>query len=219
MEEIKKPKAILFDWDNTLANTWPTIHTALERTFIDMGKTPWTLEETKMRVHRSLRDSFPELFGERWEEAGEKYLSHFKKIHLDMFEALEGAEEMLKLLNEKDIYASVVSNKTGHNLRAEASHVGWDKYFGNLVGARDAEEDKPSIKPVHMALNGSGLHPDKDDIWFIGDTVSDMECAYNSGCKPVLYGDRNKNGEEFKHCRPKLHVPNHNYLIDILKKF
>jgi hypothetical protein len=25
-------------------------------------------------------------------------------------------------------------------------------------------------------------------IWFVGDTISDVECAYNSGCIPIVYG-------------------------------
>ena len=56
------PKALVFDWDNTLVDSWVMIHRALERTFIAMGRRPWTLDEAKRRVRASARDAFPKLF-------------------------------------------------------------------------------------------------------------------------------------------------------------
>jgi len=57
------PKAVIFDWDNTLVDSWGTIQAALNMTFDDFGLETWTLEQTKQRVARSMRDSFPILFG------------------------------------------------------------------------------------------------------------------------------------------------------------
>ena len=53
-----RPVALLFDWDNTLADTWPAIHHALAVTFRAMDREPWTFEETRARVRASARDSF-----------------------------------------------------------------------------------------------------------------------------------------------------------------
>ena len=54
--------------------------------------------------------------------------------------------------------------------------------------AEDAPEDKPSPIPVSMALEGSGIAPGAD-VWFVGDTSIDMECAHNARCVPVLVRD------------------------------
>lgn len=213
---LKKPKAILFDWDNTLADTWPTIYQAMKETFVSMGHEPWTFEETKQRVHRSLRDSFPEIFGERWQEAGDMYLSNFRRIHLEKLTPLEGAEEVLEALAGSDIYVALVSNKTGENLRMEVDHIGWNDYFKKVIGAKDAEEDKPSIKPVLMALDGSGINPGKD-VWFIGDSITDLECAYNSNCLPLFYGDQDLNDERFSNHKPVKHFKNHKELVDTIR--
>jgi len=57
-QQIKtRPKALLFDWDNTLVNTWPAIHDANNYTLVAMGHEPWTFEETLQRVRKSMRDS------------------------------------------------------------------------------------------------------------------------------------------------------------------
>lgn len=215
---MKKPKAILFDWDNTLADTWPTIHQAMSETFIAMGHEPWSMEVTKERVHRSLRDSFPEIFGDRWEQAGDLYLNAFKRIHLEKLTPLEDAEEVLKALKNTDIYTALVSNKTGSNLRLEVDHIGWNGYFKKVIGAKDAAEDKPSPKPIIMALDGSGI-PMGQDVWFIGDSVTDMECAYNSNCVPIFYGDQDLSSERFKNFQPVKHFRNHGELVGFIKSF
>lgn len=186
--ELNKPKAILFDWDNTLVNTWPVIHEALHKTFIQMGHEPWTLNMVKARVSRSMRDSFPLIFGENWQEAGDAYQKHFRDIHLQRLEALHNAEDTLKYLATLPVYVAVVSNKKGPNLRKEVEHIGWNKYFRKLVGADDAARDKPFPEPVISALDGSGVKPGPE-VWFVGDSVVDMEVAHVTGCIPMWYGE------------------------------
>ena len=68
-QSAPKPKALVFDWDNTLVDSWGTIHAALAETFEAMGHVPWTLEETRQRVRYSMRESFPKLFGDEMTEA------------------------------------------------------------------------------------------------------------------------------------------------------
>ncbi|MEK9930797.1 MAG: HAD hydrolase-like protein, partial [Rhodospirillaceae bacterium] len=63
------PRAILFDWDNTLVDTWGVIHDSMNVTLKHMGQNQWTIEETRKNVRKALREAFPELFGDRWEEA------------------------------------------------------------------------------------------------------------------------------------------------------
>ena len=50
---MSRPRAILFDWDNTLVDSWDTIHDALHHCFTQMGREPWTLAEVKARTRLS----------------------------------------------------------------------------------------------------------------------------------------------------------------------
>ena len=73
-------------------------------------------------------------------------------------------------------------------LRREVARLGWSGYFGSIVGAGDAPADKPACEPVHLALAPSGV-PAGAEVWFVGDTAVDIECARNTGCVAVLLLD------------------------------
>jgi len=211
------PRALLFDWDNTLVDTWTVIHDALNRTFREMGHQPWTFEETQARVRASARDSFPLIFGARAGEATELFYRIFESEHLAKLRARAGAADMLAALAGRgDVYLAVVSNKGGHLLRREAEHLGWDRFFARLVGANDATRDKPAAEAVDLALSDSGLAPGPE-VWFVGDTDIDMACAVNTGCLPVLLRDTPPAEGEFGPHTPRIHVPDCAALLGLVK--
>ncbi len=186
-EGLARPRAVIFDWDNTLVTNWRCVHAAINAALETFGHRPWTLEESYERVRHSLRDSFPVIFGDDWMKAREIFYDHFAAHHLAYLEPLDGAEAMLRRLAEAGVYLAVVSNKTGRFLRAEAETLGWAPLFGKLVGATDAPVDKPAVEPVTMALEPGGIVPGPD-VWFVGDADIDMECAHRAGCVPILVG-------------------------------
>jgi phosphoglycolate phosphatase len=182
---LRLPRAVLWDWDNTLVDSWGVIADALNTTLVAMGQEAWTLAQTRERVKASLRDSFPAMFGTRWQEAEKIFYARFQSHHLELLAALPGAEALLAAFAERGIYQGVVSNKRGLLLRKEADHLDWSRFFGRLVGAGDAVRDKPAPEPVSMALEGGPVAPGPD-VWFVGDTDLDMICARDSGCVPLL---------------------------------
>lgn len=202
---LSRPRAIIFDWDNTLIDSWHAIQDAQNHTLEAFGLEPWTLEETRQRVRGSMRDSYPTLFGKRWREAGEVFYRRFQERHMQTLQALPGAEAMLRELVEGGFYLGVCSNKKGDYLRQEAEHLGWSGLFGRIVGAFDAGRDKPAPDPVLLALEGSGIAPGPD-VWFAGDADIDLECATNAGCVPVLVRTDPPGIQEFAPHPPALHV-------------
>ena len=214
---IARPRGLIFDWDNTLVDTWSTIHVALNTALTAMGHNAWTMAQTRERVRASARDSFPALFGERAEEATEIFYRAFESQHLKNLRALDGAEDMLRALSDMDsLYLAVVSNKKGYLLRREAEHIGWNNYFTHLVGANDAARDKPAVEAVEMALANSGLQPGPD-VWFVGDTDIDMICAVTAGCIPVLLRPEAPAAGEFPDAAPRLHVTSCQALFEVIR--
>lgn len=185
--KLARPGAVLFDWDGTLVDSFPVIHRALNDTLTAMGLSRWGAEEARRRIGPSLRDYFPAFFGDRWLDARAIYQSSYAAHHLEALRPLPGADEVLSAFAAGGVYLGVVSNKSGHFLRREARHLGWERYFGRLVGATDAAEDKPAVAPVRLALEGSGVAPGPE-VWFVGDDPVDLACARNAGCVPILLG-------------------------------
>jgi len=218
---LPKPRAVIFDWDNTLVDTWPVIYEAMVATFEAMGHKPWTLEETKSRVSKSMRDAFPALFGDQWEKAGEIYQRHYREHSLDKLKSLPQSIDVLKRIAELGLHTVVVSNKKGPTLRKEVEHMGWAKYFEAIVGADDAVRDKPHVDPVHLAFDKSGIVPARD-VWFIGDSEIDLECALNTGCTAVLYGESARHHPNYTdthfHGQPyHAHVHDHTQTLELLR--
>ncbi|MGH7052381.1 MAG: HAD family hydrolase [Stellaceae bacterium] len=197
---LSRPRAILFDWDNTLVDSWATIHHAVNAALNAMSLPEWSLTETKTRL--SLPDIFPRHFGTRWEEARGFYLAAFEAVHLGWLTPLPGSVEVLQALSGTGVFLGVVSNKTGSLLRREAERLGWTPYFGSIIGGGDAAALKPDAAPALLALAGSGIAVG-EEVWLVGDTAIDMLCARNAGCLPVLLGAAPA-GVEFVAAPPRL---------------
>lgn len=218
--ELSRPRAVLFDWDNTLVDTWPVIHQALYRTFTHMGHEPWTLQETRERVGKSMRDAFPALFGDRWQAAADKYRESYRAIHLERLRPLPQAEDALRMLKSAGVYTAVVSNKMGDTLRKEVEHLGWRDLFDSLVGSADATHDKPHPAPVYLALKDGRLEAGPD-VWFLGDSEVDLEAAGVSGVTALLYGDLKLDADRPYHYRGfpfHSHYPDYPNFMALLRK-
>jgi phosphoglycolate phosphatase len=213
----ERPLTVLFDWDNTLVDSWAAIHHALRETFQAMGRTPWSLAETKANVRKSAREAFPELFGARAEEAAEVFYAAFERDHLAALTPLAGARELIEGLAAAGYDLGVVSNKRGRLLRAEAAELGWGRHLRALVGANDAVRDKPDPAVVEMALTGGPAETaQRGRVWLVGDTDIDLDCAANAGCVPVLLRAEPPGPGEFQSAPPRLHLPDCQTLLEHL---
>jgi phosphoglycolate phosphatase len=144
------------------------------------------------RVRGSLRDTFPAMFGADWERARDIFYAEVKGRHLAVVAPMAGAAAAIEAAG-RVAPQGVVSNKQGPLLRAEAVHLGWAGHFGALVGAGDAERDKPDAAPILMALGMIGV-PAGSDVWYVGDTALDMQAARAAGCRAVLLGNAAHDG-------------------------
>jgi phosphoglycolate phosphatase len=187
-QNLRKPDAIIYDWDNTLVDTWPLIKNAINATMRSLNREEWSLEKVRDSVHKSMRESFPEIFGNEWERAGEIYKKAYQDINIAQISLLKNSFELLNFVKSLNIPQFLVSNKIGTTLRKEVKKLQLEHLFFSLVGAQDANFDKPSREPADFALMGSQIDPKKHHIWFVGDTIADVECAHNLGACPIIYG-------------------------------
>lgn len=216
-----RPTAILFDWDNTLIDSWGVIHAAMNQTLEAMERPLWTRAETEGRVRASLRDGFPLMFGDRWKEAEQIFYAAFDAMHLAHLTPLPGAAELIRELADAGYYLGVVSNKRGNYLRLEAERLGWNSHFRQLAGAGDAVRDKPAREHIEHALRLGTADPGPTpgpEVWFVGDADIDMVCARNAGCRAVLIRATPPEVGEFGRTPPDLHFRDIPSFAEYLRK-
>ncbi len=227
IEKYGKPEAILLDWDNTLADSWGVIYKSLNKAFRGLGMEEWSFDDVQKgrdNIHHSLRESFPRIFGNRWEEARDLYYKSFLECHLDEIKLLPEAENTLKSLKELDAHIAIVSNKTNKYLRDELNHLNISHYFDEIVGAGDAVRDKPHKEPLLLALSSSTILEENfpTKVWMIGDSKTDIEAAINTNCIPILYGDAdisNFISENKIDIQNLYKINNHLHFQELLNKF
>jgi len=181
--------AVLFDWDNTLVDTWKTIFYAVNKTLVAFGLEAWEEDVALANIQHSGREAFPRLFADKAKEAQKFFYKIVEEEHLQGLNPMFGAEALLQVLEGKGVPVGVVSNKNGLFLRKEVSHLGWDDYFGILVGAGDAPRDKPAADPVLLALEKLEV-PASTQVWVVGDAPVDWDCANAAGCQAIAIGNR-----------------------------
>ena len=213
MKPLIKPSAILFDFDDTLVKARPIIDKALTATFAKMKVSEDIINIKNIDTNRSLREYFHHIFADNIIEARDTYYKYYTEFSKDL-EEFDHSEAVLQLLKRNNVFTAVVSNKVGSRLRSEINErFGWQKYFAAIVGSGDVTEDKPSPMAAIFALQSSGLINYRD-VWFIGDSLVDLETAQNLGCKGILFGSNNQVAEAKS---VYFSVENHNELLNILE--
>ncbi len=214
---LAKPQAILFDWDNTLVDAWSLIYKATHNTFVKYGKKPWSFEETKINVHRSLKEIMPILFPTNYEEAGKFYKNSYAEL-MHEIRPLPHAVEALEMLNEQNIKCAIISNKTVDYVFQEAETLKISHLFSSIMGSGSIDVDKPNPKTVYETLKRINI-ANTEKVWFVGDSVSDMEVAYASGSLPIFYGPEDFRNDRYKNCAPKLHISDYNDFINFMARY
>jgi phosphoglycolate phosphatase len=91
----------------------------------------------------------------------------------------------MQTLHTDAVPMGVVSNRDGDMLRNEIRHIGWANYYQTVIAPGEAAKNKPDPAPALLALQRMGIVPTKN-VWFVGDTHGDIECALGAGLTAVL---------------------------------
>ena len=206
-------KVILWDWDNTLADTFGAIFAAQNNARIKYGMSPWSLEESKNAMNKSGRNLIKDVFGsDKVEEVRSYFLECYAK-HADALELKKNASEVLNRAKEFGYINILASNKTGSILRNEVTAMGLMDCFERIIGAGEANEDKPSKQFTDKALEGFNT----SEIISIGDGFADIQMAHNYENGIGILVGTNPNAPEFNGIKPDYAVADLNGVINILK--
>lgn len=183
----KLPPAVIFDWDNTLIDTFPLLKDANNLARTTLGFPAWDDAEARANIRLAGRDAYPKLYGERWQEAERIFYDHVQKHHLESLVVMEGAYELLEALAVAGVAMGILSNKRGAILRREVAHLGWSDFFKAVYGPDDVGNiGKPAPDGLHAVLRVLDVDLEtQPQVWYAGDTENDLKTARAAGVLPV----------------------------------
>lgn len=195
-------RAILFDHDGTLVDSYPGIARCLRLTCRDLGRPEMTEEEVRASIGPTLEDRFAQLWGSAVAgEATRIYRSHYAVHFLTGTRLLGGVKPTLEALAARGILMACVTNKSHDYCVRQLEHFGlleWMKVvYGNLQGF----PPKPDPAMALAALKALGVPPGEAAL--VGDTAIDVRTARAAGVQawvvPSKYTSREAIEREHPH--------------------
>ena len=203
-----KYKAILFDFDGTLADTAPCILRTMRETFTRMDIPVPDDEAMKATIGLPLEDAL-QLLGRLDDEGRTEAAALYRKLFPDyegeFVKIFPRVRETLSRLKSDGIRMAIVTSRGLNSLLAINSHNDLGQYFETMVTNNDHLTPKPAPDMVLALLERMQLC--KDETLVIGDTTFDIEMGNRAGCDTcaVTYGN---------HSRSKLATANPTFYID-----
>ena len=184
-----RPDAVLFDWDDTLAEHRSTSIRIMGELKQDYGAQGEIRPEELLKAwYKNPAQCCQEYFPDHTvEEMKQKYREKLLALPVTDVTLLDGAEGVLRALKAKGIPMAIVSNKSEERLKAEIAHCGLTDTFGAIIGYDGASKAKPHFGPIGRALKA--LNVGLGNIWMVGDSPEDAGAARSDGITHFHVGD------------------------------
>lgn len=182
------PDAVFWDWDGTIVDSYSFLNDAHNHTLVSLGLNSFQNDEYRKYFGKPREVLYPAIYKDKCDEAKEIFQRYvFENAHKVC--VIEGVVDVLELLHQRDVKMGVVSNKKASFIREELKHTDFEEVFSIVLGAGEAQEDKPSAAPLLMALERCDIDVKSSNIWFVGDTENDLACAKSAGVISVFFED------------------------------
>jgi phosphoglycolate phosphatase len=210
---LPSPKAVIFDFDNTLVDTLSHIKEAKIATLKAFKA---NIIDKTLESSGSSKNFYQQFDESNVAAVKEFFYQSYKSSTGNGIKILQDAEVILQLLKNNNIPQLIISNKTERILLEEVNMLGWEKYFIKIVGSNGILNDKPSRDPVDKAFKDMP-RVSYSNVWFIGDSNVDVECALACGAVPIVYGDMVEFSREKFDCLELFYIQQFSDLINHLQ--
>ena len=172
-------RAVIFDVDGTLVDTWDLYLETYQRTLADFSGRLLSAEEViAMRPASEVRLFQTQVPGDH-HAAHARFLEHYDALHAaHVGGPYPGIAEMLDALRSAGLRLGVVTGKSRGAWRITADAIGVGD-FGVVVADEDVRDGKPHPEGVLSALAALGVRP--EEAVYVGDSTSDLGAARSAG--------------------------------------
>ncbi|WP_077622694.1 HAD family hydrolase [Sediminibacillus massiliensis] len=175
-------KAIVFDFDGTIANTLPINFHGFHEVFKKYDGKDLSDEEIKEMFgppeHELIEKN---LESDQLDQAVALYYKEYEENHDKLVQKNEEINRMLSELKERGIKLGIVTGKSRKSFEMSLDKLDLKQYFDVLITGDDVTEDKPDPEGVEKALSKLGVRP--EDAMYIGDSDADVEAGARAHTK------------------------------------
>ncbi|QAT39172.1 HAD family hydrolase [Clostridium sp. JN-9] len=171
-------KSIIFDVDGTLIDTEEGILVPLQRVVKEELNQDKKLDELKFSLGLTDDIALGMLNIKNIKGASDKWRKYIKE-YSHLIKVYSGIEEVLRKLNELDVYTGIVTSRTKQEIIDDLYPFMIHRYMKTIISADDSIKHKPEPDPILEFIKVSRIDP--SSAIYIGDTIYDMKCANSAG--------------------------------------
>ncbi len=188
-------KAILFDFDGTLADTAPGIVRNMAQTFEEMGLPVPAEQDMKDTIGIPLVKALQmlgNLSDEDTQVAMDTYLRLYPTVEVSYVSIFPQVKETLQVLANQGIRMAIATSRGAESLELIMRNHGIEGFFETTITNDDHLTPKPAPDMVLHLLERMEVTADETIV--VGDTTYDIRMGNGAGCKTVAvtYGNHPK---------------------------
>jgi pyrophosphatase PpaX len=177
-------KAIIFDFDGTLADTLPVCFYAFQSVFKEFDDIEVTSDEIKSMFGPSETGIIKEnLKNSNWEKAIELYYQKYREKHAELVMANEELNDLLQLLKKQGYKLGIVTGKAKKSLLISLDYLNMSEIFDVIITGDDVSIPKPHPEGLNQAL--ALLNVTNEEALFIGDSDADIEAGKQANVRTI----------------------------------
>ena len=184
-------KAVLFDFDGTVADTAPDLGHALNRQRIDRNLQPLPIEQIRTQASAGTRGLLGLGFNIK---PGDDGFEHMRDEFLDFYTQrlchdtclFPGMAELLNQLNKRNLPWGIVTNKPARFTHPLIQQLGLQQHVACVVCGDETAHTKPHPEPLLVASQNIAIAP--SECIYLGDDLRDVEASLAAGMLPIIAG-------------------------------
>lgn len=174
--------AIIFDMDDTIADTMPLCIEAFRRAVRDLTGKTLTDKQITDTFGPSEEGTVAALVPDHVAEGVALYLRYTEQLHADMCPAPFGfIPEIIDLLHKSGVKTALVTGKGARPLQLNLRQFGAQNWFCHIETGNPEKPDKPA--GIAKTLETLGISP--ENTLYVGDMASDVFAAHTADVKAV----------------------------------
>jgi HAD superfamily hydrolase (TIGR01509 family) len=186
-------RAVLFDIDGTLVDTFSAYYTVFSKGVAGFAADPIPKPDLRRYLAEglSLRAILEKIFPTSTEEAiyaacREEILKLFKELEVTEVKAFPGAGELFNALRDKGVKIGIATGRMSsvEDEWVRFKRLGLDGFIGTIVTSREVANRKPA--PDVIVECARRLDVSTDRCIVIGDTINDISAAKAAGAIAVV---------------------------------